>query len=217
VRLEKRKLEVQVDVHDREPFVAESAVAFDVRRSMLLSRFILAWGQPMYRRVVSRTINEKFEIWFFPDQCKGGVVRFVTVGASALKTHLGVRHTLEYLLTLTPNLGGATDDAVCSHLADIVVHGTTVALSDELPKVFDVKIGLPPQWRQTALLIDEPLGEPEALESLSVGEDVVSLAWVVPLFDSEYKFILKNGVDAFDDIYNASGVSFVDATRPPIL
>jgi hypothetical protein len=206
-----------VHVHDRESFRTEAAVAFDVRRSMLLGRFILAWGQPMHRRVVSRGINEKFEIWFFPDQYNSGVVRFVTVGASTLKTHLGARHTLEYLLTLTPNLGGASDEAVCGHLADIVVHGTTTALSDELPKVFDVKIGVPPQWRQTATLIDEPLGEPESLESLSIGEDVVSLAWVVPLFDSEYQFILKYGVDAFDDIYNASGVSFVDVARPPIL
>jgi len=63
------------------------------------------------------------------------------------------------------------------------------------------------------LLIDDPRGEPEDVGTFHVGQQVISLLWLVPIYGAEVEFIRKHGVEAFDALCAEAELSLVDVSR----
>ena len=72
---------------------------------------------------------------------------------------------------------------------------------------------------QQAILIDEARGEAEQLSKMYISEyfGTVVLKWVIPIYPSEADFILKEGIDKFDDLDNACKWNLVETQRPPLV
>lgn len=182
----------------------------DIYRSLLLGRYIAAWGQPHHRRVAAKG-DDQIEVYSFPS---AHVTRLATIGVSCHVDSRGHAVAHEILLVLPSDLGGATSAAAEKFVLDLAVYSLGSEVDFTIGRTIPETHLAPPTWSARAFLLDEPRGEPEELEEIQVGPSSVSLVWVVPIYGVERDYILAHGLEAFDDLETASDSSLADPRRP---
>lgn len=192
----------------------EEALSLDLRRTLVLGRYLQAWSMREYRIVMTgRQGRARIEIYFFPPAASGQPARFATVGLSRLRHGSGAVHA-EWMMALEEGLGGESVDRVCAYLCDLIAHSIENTDGAEPPRVMGASPLAPEKWTAKAILIDELRGESEALERIAVGSETVELQWVVPISQKEAALILDQGIDAFDAHVEGMAHSIIDPARP---
>jgi len=67
----------------------------------------------------------------------------------------------------------------------------------------------------TAIMLSYPPFE-EAFATFHVSNKRVDVLWVVPLHESERKFMIQHGINALEDQFESQGVDVSDMFRPPV-
>lgn len=191
---------------------------FDLRRTIILSQYINAWGIPKYR--VKTYKNDKcnpIETYVFYGQKESKINHFATVGVSTQKSKNGKPSCHELMFVLSKTLGTTTEDSVINYLIDIAVYSIRDDVKFAIESLIPDSPLAPNEWGQKSILIDEPRGEIESLESFHVGAQHVYLYWLIPIYNNEYELILNSGIDSFDKYCDVSDFSLVDISRPSII
>jgi len=192
-----------------------SELAFDIRRSIILGAYMKEWAMPEYRVIMNRSRHEtRVEVYYFPAVGEQGIARYATVGLSCTPRADGRLIGTEWMLAVTPELGGASVDRIFTYICDLVAHHIAVSTDSEIPRVMGESALAPSGWTTRALLLDELRGESEALEELRVGSEIVQILWAVPITAEEASLILLEGVEAFDAYIEAIDDSIIDPCRP---
>lgn len=192
---------------------------FDIRRSIVLSKYMKHWGMPEFRQVITKE-NVRVELYTFPGQEDEDVTRFSTIGLSSqpIEDNSGECDCAVELLMLLPKCVVYEQEAqIKSYLFDVAAY-----LINTLGRTPDVGTTIPesplaPDNWPKALLFDEPRGEPEELSCFQVGRQHINLLWLIPIYGSEYKIIRERGLDEFDKIEQQRDVSLVDIRREPVI
>ncbi|WP_164545109.1 suppressor of fused domain protein [Antribacter gilvus] len=81
-----------------------------------------------------------------------------------------------------------------------------------------LKIGRP--WvtasRNDHLAVVRPYAFPPEIGNFHVGDDHVSLLWLLPISFAEARLIRRHGIGVFEDLLEASELNVVDRNRPPV-
>jgi len=188
----------------------------DVRSAIILGAYIRDWGLPD-ERVTSRRGSESVDVYSFPPQ-KGGLLhRFATVGVSGLERDDGVTAAWEFVVILPAALAGASRNDVTSFILDVMAYSLRSDVRIARGKTVPATPQMPHAWSPKALLMDEPRGEPEALDTFHVGIQHVELLWLVPIYEEEERLIGEKGLAAFDELDDRSEWSLADPARPSVL
>lgn len=187
----------------------------DVRRSIILGAYVRHWGMPEYRKI-GRSGIDQIEVYSFPSTERAPVYRIATVGISSVKKN-SHRINKELLMALPHDLGGATRDEVFDFMLNVTAHVITVLDDTDPPRISPESPLAPKEWKPKALLFDQARSEPEELSELAVGSHVVELLWVVPIYNSEYRFISEQGIEAFDALAGKAELSLADVNRDPFV
>ncbi|MCY1077987.1 suppressor of fused domain protein [Archangium lansingense] len=123
----------------------------------------------------------------------------------------------EFVLVLPPDLGGASFRSVASFVMDFVLYARQPEVNLRSGCTAPESKLLPAEWPTRAVMVTEPLGEPEELETLHVGTQHVNLWWLVPIHGAEYNLIQQQGIEAFHALEEASEWSLADVRRPPLV
>lgn len=192
----------------------EAALSFDVTRTVVLGRYIQAWGMPAHRVVMTgRAGQARIEIYHFPPAASAHPARYATVGLSRVHHKTGAAHA-EWMMALEAGLGGEGVDRVYGYFCDLIAHSIENTDGSEPPRVMGASPLAPQKWTAKAILIDELRGESEELERIPVGSETVALQWVVPISQKEAALILEQGIDAFDAYIEDLAHSIIDPARP---
>lgn len=183
----------------------------EVQTSLILALYARAWGMPEFSRTMSKEA-EQVTAYSFPQEA---LTRFATVGASGLKKDQASAD-FELFMVLPNDLAGATFDEVTSMLFDVVAYGVRPDVRMVPGYAVPPSPLVPKSWNTRALLIDEPVGEPEDLATMHIGPKHIDLLWVVPIYKSEYHYIQQQGVERFYELADGSEWSLVDPTRPAL-
>lgn len=191
--------------------------AFDVRRAVVLGAYIRSWGMPD-SRVVARKGHEKVEVYSFPPREGTRVHRFATIGVSASLRERGESvDCYELFMVLPESLTGLSVEAVSHVVLDVVAYslgqGGIFRIGSTVPEVRT----FPSHWLTRALLVDEPRGEAEDLSCTHLGAESIRLFWLVPLHQSEESLVRLEGVEAFDERFDASDWSLADPMRGSVV
>ncbi|OWR32958.1 hypothetical protein CDO73_00110 [Saccharibacillus sp. O23] len=197
-------------------FGTGAELEFDIRRTVILSAYLKHWGMPEWRKILFDPDGEaRIELYYFPASSEDVPARFATIGLSDCRYDVsGDRIDSEWVLALESDLGGESYERVFDYLADLLVHHIRHAAGSALPRLMPPSLLAPEQWTAKALLLDEPRGEDEELESFIVGDRRVSLVWALPITPSEAKRVSEEGIDRFDEYAEASDDSLIDPCRP---
>jgi hypothetical protein len=163
----------------------------DIRRSVILSKYIYYWGLPEYRSTSKRG-NETIEIYSFPPVCGTEIHRFGTVGVSSSARINGDLLDYEFMLALPKLLGNATEQEVFEFMMDIVSYSLDLNTSFQEGITIPETPLAPKEWKTRAILVDTPRAEAEDLENFMIGNQKVSLYWLVPIYGEE--FVIKKWV-----------------------
>ena len=172
----------------------DGSLASDTRRAVILGTYVRLWGVPETRVVLRREADPPIEIYRFPAG-DSPVARLATCGLSAQARAHDLGQGWELLLTLPPDWGGGGGaERASRYLADLATRSLG---TDVRPRQGTTTRGsrLAPEGWPPALLLDEPLGEPEELAVLHVGSQHVEILWVIPVFAEEADRILVEGPD----------------------
>ncbi len=191
----------------------------DIRRSIILGKYIEHWGLPKFRTCCRKSEGEDpvaVEVYQFPSR-KDGVYRFATVGISGQKTDYGTIAHWEFLLAVPEDLGGASEDKVVHYICDIMAYsledGVSVCEGETIP---ETKLA-PEEWSTNAIFFSEALGEPEELSCFHIGAQHVDLIWLVPVTESERLYITDHSLEEFDKKVESAEYSLIDVNRPSII
>ncbi|GBF78375.1 hypothetical protein PA598K_07014, partial [Paenibacillus sp. 598K] len=111
-----------------------SELAFDIRRSIILGAYMKEWAMPEYRVIMSRPGYETcVEVYYFPPVGEQGIARYATVGLSCTPRSDGRLIGTEWMLALTPELGGESVDRVFTYICDLVAHHIAISTDSEIP------------------------------------------------------------------------------------
>jgi hypothetical protein len=182
---------------------------FDIRRSIILSKYITNWGMPEYRNVSSKD-NHSVELYSFPEEL---YTRFATVGLSSGTLPNSDKCNSEILMVLPTNVVAKQTDEIVNYIFDIVAY-----LIETLERNLTVETTIPEsklapvEWPK-ALLFDEPRGEVEDLLCFHVGSQHVELFWVIPIFGAEYDLIKNGEIERFDEIVESMDIDITDVIR----
>ncbi|GBF73527.1 hypothetical protein PA598K_01820 [Paenibacillus sp. 598K] len=167
-----------------------------------------------YRVIMNRSGHEtRVEVYYFPPIGEQGITSYATVGLSCTPRSDGRLIGTEWVLALTPELGGESVDRVFSYVCDLVAHHIAVSTDSEIPRVMEESALAPSGWTTRALLLDELRGESEALEELRVGSETVQVLWAVPITAEEASLLLEEGLEAFDEYMDDSDEAIIDPRR----
>lgn len=194
---------------------ADKALQVDVYRTIVLGHYIDHWGMPEYRRITRKRSGQSFfEMYSFPSTDPMQPLRIASVGIAEEIKADGEREGKEYLMVLPADMGGASLDEVFDYFADIAVHIVKNLTRSCLPRVLGPSALAPAKWGMKALLIDEATGESDDFDTVSIGGKFdVEVQWLIPVHEAEYKFILEEGIDAFDELVQSSDQSLADVNR----
>lgn len=196
--------------------VIEKEFVSDIYHSIVLNNYISYWGMPK-ERVISRRIgfNEKIYVYYFPCNEQNAITRIATIGLSLQSKSCG-KVGCEYILTLPCNLGSSPLIEIFNYLLDISAN-TVVNIDDVTPPRISGSNNLAPKaWKTKAILFDELRGESEKFSLIPYNELFkTQFIWVIPIYESEYEAIKKNGIEFFDNLEQLSEISIVDVTRAP--
>jgi hypothetical protein len=193
-------------------------LSFDIYRSIVLGKYMLGWGMPEYR-VRSFSTKQEFpiEIYYFPEFCNKGVIRFATIGMALARSpdNKGIDH--EWFLALGSDLPKQMVDRVFEYMADLVANNIEVCKNRYPLRVLDASQLAPSEWTTKSVLIDEPRGEPDDMQMISVGTQEYNLQWIVPVTQQEAAYIHKNGIESFDQLVESAELSIIDTYRPSLV
>ncbi|TVX93302.1 suppressor of fused domain protein [Paenibacillus agilis] len=193
----------------------EKILDFDIRRTIILNLYMKEWSMPEYRVIMTKPeIGIYIEIYYFPSINDTTPARFATVGLSNSIRKTGKPTETEWMLALKPDLGQESIDRIFSYFCDLIAHNIENITSSEVPRVMTESTLAPENWTTKALLIDELRGESEDLEEIKIGEEIISVLWIVPITHTEARIILQEGIDAFDTYIETLTQSIIDPTRP---
>lgn len=192
---------------------------FDIRRSIILSKYMKHWGMPEFRQVITNE-NVRVELYTFPSREDEDVTRFSTIGLSSYPIEDNADEcdcAVELLMVLPKCIAYEQEEQIKNYLFDVAAY-----LINTLGRTPDVGTTIPesplaPDNWPKALLFDEPRGEPEELGCFQVGRQHINLLWLIPIHGSEYKIIKKMGLDKFDKIDQQQDISLIDVMRGPIV
>jgi hypothetical protein len=203
-------MDVQID-GETSP---EKMLEFDIKRTIILNLYIKEWSMPEYRVIMTKPeIGVYIEIYYFPSTNENNPARFATVGLSNSVRKTGKPTETEWMLALQPDLGQESIDRIFSYFCDLLAHNIEHVKSSDTPRVMTESALAPENWTAKALLIDELRGESEDLEEIQIGEEIISVLWVIPITDKEARLILEEGIDAFDAYTEKLQHSIIDPTR----
>ena len=193
-----------------------ASLAYDVRRSIILSSFISEWGFPVTWEPC-RLATGCVEIYSFEPVQPQRVARVATVGVSSLVRADGKRLPYELMLALPHDLAGASVDDITVMLMNIVSAHFSGNFELTVDALANVSAFTPTTWSTTHIWIQEPLAEPETLTPWNINGQEVELLWLIPLFSSEATYICKNGTEAFDSIWYSHGSILSNPLRQPLV
>ncbi|MBC3876122.1 suppressor of fused domain protein [Undibacterium flavidum] len=194
----------------------DGALAFDVRRTVLLASYIQAWGMP-HSRTISEKGNHRVEVYFFPSKDDDVINRYATIGLSGHVSDTGKVLDWELFMAVPSDNAGATIDEIIFFILDVMAFSQRKDVPFKIGMAFAESPLMPQQWRSRAFLIDEPRAEPESLSEIKLGSEVVKLFWIIPIYKNEYEAIRDGGIEKFDKGEAASSWSPADPSRPSFL
>ena len=203
--------------------LSSQSFSFDIKRSIILAEYIKCWGVPETRNLMrlskgadaSLTFKKMpVELYVFPGEDMDQVTRVATIGLSSCKFSDNKNCNSELLMVLPYDVADDQLEAVSRYIFDIASHivdtqGCNIKSED---LISDGLISVPEDW-PTALLFDDPRGEPDELNYFHIGLQHVKLSWVIPIFDSEYELIKTSGIESFDAAVENAEVSLVEVRR----
>ena len=171
----------------------EEALSLDLRRTLVLGRYLQAWSMPEYRIVMTgRQGRARIEIYFFrrPPAASPRPLRDRGAIPPSPRERSGSRR-MDDGAGRRPGRGKRGPGVRISVRPDRPQHREhgrrrTAARDGASPLA-------PEKWTAKAILIDELRGESEALERIAVGSETVELQWVVPISQKEAALILDQG------------------------
>jgi hypothetical protein len=190
------------------------SLSLDIKRSIILAEYIKCWGLPENRTLLS-VDNMLIEVYVFPGEDMDQVSRVATIGLSSCKFRDGKNCNSELLMVLPYDIVDDEIEFISKYILDISTYiVNTLIRNIESEEIITGKKGnrAPKGW-PSALLFDEPRGEPNELNNFYIGMQHVKLSWVVPIFDSEYDLINNNGIESFDAAINEAELSLVEVRR----
>ena len=190
----------------------DTAFSHDVLRTVILDTYIRCWGVPE-QRVQSRKGEETIEVYFFRKD-SAGVRRVSTVGLSTILRKSAGHHGFELFMVLPNDFGGASVTEVSNFLLDVAVYSLRDDVHIDVGATIPETPLMPKSWNAKALLLDEPRGEREELESIPIGQENVRPLWLIPIYEAELRLIEKQGIAEFDKRVDASEWSLADPNRP---
>lgn len=194
----------------------ENEFDFDLRRCCTLPRYIEAWQFPTQRRLSQppRLHHRRLEVYDFPCVADDAVRRVATVGLGAVS---GDQAGRELMMALPKDWAGASWSEVADFLLDIAVHAAIVGDIFREGATVPPTALMPRSWSPRALAVLAPLGEPETTASFHCGTQHVDLLWIVPIYESEFAQIRRDGIGWFYDAMDASDDSPVWPDRDPFV
>jgi hypothetical protein len=191
---------------------------FDIYRSIVLGKYMPFWGMPEYR-VQSLSVKQELpiEIYYFPEIHNKGIIRFATIGMALAKSpdERDIGH--EWFLVLASDLSEQMIDRVFEYMADLVANNIEVCKNRHPVRILDSSQLAPPEWTTKSVLIDEPRGEPDEMQMISIGTQEYDLQWIVPVTQQEAAYIHENGIERFDQIVEDTELSIIDTYRPSLV
>lgn len=192
-------------------------MSFDIRRSILLGKYIDQWGLPLKRTISTKEGNfQGVEVYEFPPK-NDGVYRFVTIGLSCQTLDSGVVANWEFLFCLPDSLGSANSSLVVNYLLDIMGYSLRAEVDMKVGVLIPVSSLAPDCWSTKAILVDEARGEAKEMSSHCIGNQNIELLWLIPITSSEYELIKNKGIEEFDQLEAKCGVSLLDVNRDGIV
>lgn len=202
---------------------SDFSLDFDIKRSIILANYIKCWGMPEVRKLMSQSneadgllTNKQMpvELYVFPGEDMDQVTRVATIGLSTCKFSDNKSCNSELLMVLPYDVVDDQLESVSRYVFDIAnyivnTQSTNIKSEDLIP---DGLVSVPENW-PTALLFDDPRGEPDELNYFHIGMQHVKLSWVIPIFDSEYELIKISGIESFDAAVGNAEVSLVEIRR----
>lgn len=168
-----------------------------------------AWGMPKARRIMSNE-HTVVELYQFEDEMFS---RYATIGLSSNAFNSSQLCNYELFLCIPYDVSTEQEESIQNFIFDICAYlintvGRLVTYQDMIPES-----SLAPKNWPSAVLFDEPRGEPEELECFHVGAQYINLLWVVPIYSDEYQLIKERGIEAFDTALEKQELSVVDTRR----
>lgn len=206
---------------------AEKDLDFDIKRSIILAEYIKCWGVPEIRELMPASQSPAnglvdnsmpVELYVFPGEDMDQVTRLATIGLSSCKFSRNQHCHDELLMVLPFDVADDQLDIVSRYMFEIAhyivnTQGRNIQMEDLMTEGL---ITAPKNW-PSALLFDEPRGEPNELNHFYIGMQHVKLSWVVPIFQNEYDLIKRHGIAAFDTAINQAELSLVEIRRESCL
>jgi len=188
---------------------------FDLRRTAILSKYIEAWGAPLYRKVANKGA-QRIEVYCFtpPDSI---ITRYATVGVSDFEYPDAMPANWEFLLVTPGDDSDKMIDEVFGYIFDIMAYSRVNNVKLKVGLALDESPIAPISWKARGILIDEPRGEPEFLEKIHYRNQCISLFWLVPIHKAEYDSIVRSGLGEFDAADQASEWSLADPWRDSLI
>ena len=182
---------------------------FDIRRTIILSKYITNWGMPEYRNVTSKD-NHSVELYSFPEKL---FTRFATVGLSSGILPNSDKCNSEIVIVLPSNVVDNQTAEIVNYIFDIVAYLIEKLERNLTAETTTPESKLAPVGWPKALLFDEPRGEVEDLSYFHVGSQHVELFWVIPIFGAEYDLINNGNIERFDEIVESMDIQITDVRR----
>jgi|TARA_B110000211_G_scaffold150294_1_gene170944 hypothetical protein len=182
---------------------------FDIRRTIILSKYMNNWGMPEYRNVTNKG-NHCVELYSFPEEL---FTRFATVGLSSGILPNSDKCNSEIVMVLPTNVVAKQTNEIVNYIFDIVAY-----LIETLDRNLTAETTIPeselaPAGWPKALLFDEPRGEVDDLSCFHIGSQHVELFWMIPIFGNEYSLIKNGEIERFDEIVENMDIEITDVRR----
>lgn len=187
---------------------------FDIKRSIILSKYMNYWGMPETRKVMTRE-NERVELYVFPGEDLDQITRIATIGLSSCNFKDGRSCSSELLLVIPFDVAEDNFESISNYIFDICAYILCTLERNVNSEDLVPENDLAPTGWPKALLFDEPRGEPEDLECIHIGIQHINLRWVIPIFGSEYNLIKSSGIESFDNAVDEMELSLVETRREP--
>jgi hypothetical protein len=193
----------------------EKTLVQDIRRTIILSRYINEWGMPE-KRILSKKDDDVIEFYSFPPTQKNLVWRIASIGMSGISQTISI-NSFEFLFVIDKDIKDVFFEDICNFLMDLFAHSLRVDISFEPEKTIPETQLMPSSVFPKAILLDEPRGESQDMEKFIIGKQEVKLLWVIPIYGSEQQLIVKNGIDEFDKLQEKSKCSLSNIHRSPLI
>jgi hypothetical protein len=174
--------------------------------------FVQHLGAWIKRSEYARTAPNEPSVWVYEwKRISHAMSTFATVGYSRIPLpQTGDHHRLEFMFNAR---GMSFDEA-----ADVLLKACATPLDDILPLRTGHSIGplrTPLGAGMSRLYLTEPW-EQEPFDKIELNDLHAQILMLVPLYESELRFIRTAGEEAFWDAFEAAALDIVDLRRPAL-